>query len=163
MRITAATIKRKVDVLTENSSVMPATIADELGTTEKEVVKHLPGNISTEAKCSEIETMWNAMTFWKKVTAIISNSVITAEVKRKLSKGITAQGYFSLFDNDAPLNGHIETDRIDSIFFVSKPFLTLRLTVFSSIQKRAKRYFQFTWEEMINSISLLRFLRVKRN
>ncbi len=111
--------------INRDESTMPATIADDLGITERDVVRHLPNSMSVEVSGTEFECIWKAMTEWEKVTALVSNSGIIAEIKGKLSKGTSARGYFNLFDSDAPLNGHIKADVIESIFFVSKPFMKI--------------------------------------
>ncbi len=125
MAITKEIITKIQEKINENESTMPAVIADELGVTERDVVRHLPNSMSFEVSGSEFENVWKAMTEWEKVTALVSNAGIIAEIKGKLSKGSSSRGYFNLFDKDAPLNGHIKADAIESIFFVSKPFMKL--------------------------------------
>ncbi len=125
MSISAEIISKIHASINENESIMPGTIADELNITERDVVRHLPNNMSTEIKGSEFESVWKEMTKWEKVTALVSNDGIIAEIKGKLSDGKSARGYFNLMDDTAPLNGHIKADAIESIFFVSKPFMNI--------------------------------------
>ncbi len=104
----------------EKPGALPASVAAEFGITERDVVRHLPDGMSVEAPGRDFKNIWETMLSWGKVTSIVTNTAMIAEVKGSLSSGKEAQGYFNLFDSEAPLNGHIRADRIESIFFVSK-------------------------------------------
>lgn len=125
MKITKRIQNSIAKIIEEKPETMSSTIADDLGITERDVIKHLPNNMSTETSGNQFELIWESMTEWESVTVVVRNTVIIAEVKGKLSKGSTAQGYLNLFDSDAPLNGHIKVDLIDSIYFVSKKIMNL--------------------------------------
>jgi oxygen-independent coproporphyrinogen-3 oxidase len=103
-----------------NPGAFPASIARDLGIPERDVVRYLPEGMSREVPGREFEAIWEVMATWERVTVIVTNDGMIAEVPGKLSSGSTAQGYFNLSDEDAPLHGHIRAELIDSIFFVSK-------------------------------------------
>jgi len=123
--VTMEVVEKIAKIIAEKPETMTSTIATDLGITERDVVKHLPDGMSIEVDVNQFESIWEAMSDWASVTVIIRNSGIIAEIKGKLSKGSKASGYFNLFDRNAPLNGHISIDSIDSIFFVSKKFMGL--------------------------------------
>lgn len=125
VKITEEIISRIAKTIAEKPDTIPSTIADDLGITERDVIKYLPRSMSIETRGNQFEFIWETMTEWESVTVIVRNTGIIAEIKGKLSKGSTAQGYFNLLDSDAPLNGHIKSDSIDSIYFVSKRFMNL--------------------------------------
>lgn len=125
MSITDDKIKKIHSIIRDNPSKMTSSIAEELQIPEGDVVKYLPDNMSIFVEPDKFEEIWETMTTWEKVTSIVTNSGIIAEMSGKLSRGKKSHGYFNLFDKDAPLNGHIKSDSISSIYLVSKPFMKL--------------------------------------
>jgi hypothetical protein len=80
--------KRVKEIFAENPSQMPSSVAKELGVSELEVIKNLPGEMAVSAPAADFEQIWMNMTQWNSVTAIVQNSGIIAEIKGKLSTGV---------------------------------------------------------------------------
>lgn len=72
---------------------------------------------------TEFENVWNALSDMGKMTVIVANSGCIFEVSTSLSKGKNAQGYYNLFGGDQPLHGHIKSENITKIGFISIPFM----------------------------------------
>ncbi|MGE4506278.1 MAG: heme utilization cystosolic carrier protein HutX [Desulfovibrionaceae bacterium] len=111
--------------ISENPSLMPMALADELNLPEAEVVRCLPEEMRVEAPASEFEAIWEAMTGWEKVTFIARNPGAVVEVSCRLPKGRHGHGMFNLMERGNPLGGHLFADRIGSIWLVSKPFFNM--------------------------------------
>lgn len=109
----------------ENPSVMPRTLAEELGVSEAEVVRALPEDMRVEAPAGDFEAIWDAMCGWEKVTFIAVNPGIIVEVPCKLPKGRPGHGMFNLMDKASPLGGHIFARKVAQVWLVSKPFFGL--------------------------------------
>ena len=101
------------------------TLADELDLPEAEVMRCLPEEMRTEANVEDFLEIWDAMTGWEKVTFIVRNAGAVVEVCGRLPKGSHGHGMFNLMDRSNPLGGHLFTDRLGSIWLVSKPFFKL--------------------------------------
>ncbi len=104
---------------------MTDALARELGLSEAEVIRALPNEMRVEAPTSDFETIWQDMTNWEKVTFIVRNAGAVVEISGTLPGGSFAHGMFNLMDRSNPLRGHLMTDRLGSIFLVSKPFFKL--------------------------------------
>ena len=106
-----------------NETGMPALAAAKFGVSELEVYKNLPEDSVVFADMSHFHRIWEEMTTWEEVLFFTANSGMVMEVPGKLSSGKERQGFFNLFDRDAPVHGHIMVNNLDSIAFVSHPFM----------------------------------------
>jgi len=109
----------------ENPSVMPRSLAEELGVSEAEVIRSLPEDMRVEAPAEHFEAIWEEMRGWEKVTFIAVNPGIIVEVPCRLPKGRFGHGMFNLMDQDSPLGGHVLAHKVAQVWLVSKPFFGL--------------------------------------
>lgn len=111
--------------VSENPSVMPRGLAQELGVSEAEIIRCLPGDMRLEVPARDFEALWEEMTGWEKVTFIAVCPGGIVEVAGRLPKGRFGHGMFNLMEKGNPLGGHLFADRVAQIWLVSKPFFGL--------------------------------------
>ncbi|MFT4300679.1 MAG: heme utilization cystosolic carrier protein HutX [Desulfovibrio sp.] len=112
-------VRQKV---TENPSVMLMSLAKELGRPEAEVVAALPEEMRVHASKNDFGAIWAAMTGWESSTFITIGCGGVVEVEGKLPQGNFMHGMFNLTDRQCPLGGHLFINKLEHIWFVSKPF-----------------------------------------
>lgn len=106
----------------ENPSVMLMSLAKELGRSEVEAVAALPEEMRVRASKNDFEAIWTTMTNWESCTFITISCGGVVEVEGKLPQGNVMHGMFNLTDKQCPLGGHLFVNRLEHIWFVSKPF-----------------------------------------
>ncbi len=102
---------------------MPAMAAMKFGVSEKEVYENLPEGTVKFVDISNFKEIWEEMASWEKVQFLSVNSGLVMEVPGRLSRGKEGHGMFNLSDRDAPVHGHVIVDNLDSLAFVSIPFM----------------------------------------
>lgn len=108
--------------IAENPSVMLMSLAKELGRPEVEVVAALPEEMRMRASKNDFEAIWATMTDWESCTFITVGCGGVVEVEGKLPQGKFMHGMFNLTARECPLGGHLFVNRLEHIWFVSKPF-----------------------------------------
>lgn len=106
----------------ENPSVMLMTLAVELGRPEGDLVAALPEDMRVQGRKEDFAAIWGAMTQWEKCTFLAVNNGCVVEVEGRLPKGTFGHGMFNLAHGENALSGHIFADRVEKVWFVSKPF-----------------------------------------
>ena len=106
----------------ENPSVMLMNLAVELGRPEAELVAALPEEMRKQGRKDAFEAIWNAMTEWERSTFLAVNCGCVVEVEGKLPKGKFGHGMFNLDHGENALGGPLLVNKLESVWFVSKPF-----------------------------------------
>lgn len=109
----------------EQPSVMPRSLAQELNTTEGNIIAALPSHMRIEVPSSDFVSIWEEMTTWAKVTFLAENVASILEIAGVLPKGKLFHGMYNLMDKNYPLGGHLLIEKIAKIWLVSKPAFKL--------------------------------------
>ncbi len=119
----SAEIKKQVtDYLEKEVHTPVSQMCEELSLTEAQVTFALPAEMVTAAKGELAETILAVLPSWGKVTTIVNSGGSVFEVKADFPKGKVMHGFYNLMGRDGQLHGHLRTDLITDIAFVSKPF-----------------------------------------
>lgn len=110
--------------ITEKKPFMIGQIANEFEINSLEAAKHLPDGMASFAPQEEFESIWKELVSWEKCTFIVQHMGSVFEIVGKLNKGSFGRGYFNLNGSEA-IHGHLKVDDIDSICFMSMPFMGL--------------------------------------
>lgn len=116
--------ERVKQILAERKMVMLSTIAEECSITELEAARALPDEMRAFCAGSQFKEVWERMGQWPKATFIMTHCGNVLEVRGKIPSGKESNGYFNL-DHDAPLSGHLRSDLVTDICFLSLPFMGL--------------------------------------
>lgn len=107
----------------KNPSMMLHEMAQKLHVSEADIA-YYSEDTRVFTTPDNFDTIWNAMITWEKVTYIVVTKNVITEVHCKLPAGKYGHGFFNPM-GDSPLGGHIRTDAIGAICFLSKPFFGL--------------------------------------
>lgn len=97
--------------------------AQELGVPERDVLRQVENGAVTEFGGEHFDEVMNAVSGWGAITLIVNNTAAIIEVTATIPHGNRSNGFFNLHEQGNPLGGHIRPEQIDSIFFVSRPFM----------------------------------------
>lgn len=110
--------------LQEKKPIMLGHLAASHKVSELEVARALPEEMRAFAPASALESVWDELTGWARATFIMQHLGSVLEVKSRIPAGKHMHGYFNLM-GEAPLNGHLKTDDLEAICFLSMPFMGL--------------------------------------
>ena len=119
------TLKQKIaQLLDENPNAITLEIAAQLEKPEGEVLLNLPDEFVKIFPAERAEEIFQTISHWGTFTTIIEKAGSIFEIKDRFPSGVTARGYYNLNmkDDEGALHGHIKTDTIGHIAFVSIPF-----------------------------------------
>lgn len=93
-------------------------VADGLNISQKDVLLNLPNEVATVANGDEFDKIIKELESWGEVLIIKVTPSFVLEIKSKIPKGSYSRGYYN-FAHNAPLSGHLKTDDIKHIVFLS--------------------------------------------
>lgn len=114
--------KKVKEMLDNNESQLPSSMAEDLQVTEAEVVLAFPSEMMTHVAAEHTQTLLSEIAQLGPVTTIIHSHGSIFEVKADFPKGKSAHGYYNLIGKSGQLNGHLRLDLVSNIALVSKPF-----------------------------------------
>ncbi len=118
-------LQEKVATLVEGKKIHTlGHIAQECGVSELEIAQAMPEGMCTVAKLQDFSELWAELATWPVATFIMTHAGNVIEIKGQLPKGKLGHGYFNL-GHGLPLSGHLYPESIDSIGFLSLPFMGL--------------------------------------
>lgn len=94
-------------------------IANTLHVNKKEVILNLPKEIATVANGDKFDEIINDITSWGEVLFVKVTPSFVIEFKTKIPQGKHGHGYYNFDMSKAPLGGHLKSDDIDTILFLS--------------------------------------------
>lgn len=97
--------------------------AQELGVPERDVLRQVENGAVTEVAGQHFSTVMEKAAQWGALTLIVANNTAIIEVGVTIPRGSYTGTFYNLHEAGNPLGGHIRPDRVDSIFFVSRPFM----------------------------------------
>ncbi|BBQ54435.1 heme utilization cystosolic carrier protein HutX [Aeromonas jandaei] len=115
--------QRIQEMLDQDPSVHPSTIATQLAVSEWEVVRQLPEELVTLLPADCTQALLEDLADWGSVTTIVESEGSIFEVKAPFPKGKDARGYYNLMGRDGELHGHLKLDNVVGIALVSKLFM----------------------------------------
>ena len=117
--------KKKIqELMNAKKPVTLGLIAKELGCTDLEAAQALPSEICSFIKdISSFDVLWAQMSQWEKVTLFIIHEGHVFEIQSKLSAGKRGMGYYNILSKDAVIGGHLNADSLETIAFISMPFM----------------------------------------
>ncbi|MBZ0157837.1 MAG: heme utilization cystosolic carrier protein HutX [Alphaproteobacteria bacterium] len=119
-------VREKVAEMAAGSpSKSTGAIAAELGVSERDVMKNLPGDMVREVSREHFDAIVDEVSTWGTMTVIVQNESTILEVKASFPKGTYGHGYFNLKSDGTPVGGHIRASELAEIFFVSRPYMGL--------------------------------------
>jgi putative heme utilization carrier protein HutX len=110
------------EMLDNNASQLPSSMAEELNVSEGAVVLAFPNEIMTRVSGEHAQSLLTEIVQLGPVTTIIHSHGSIFEVKATFPKGKLAHGYYNLMGKEGQLDGHLRLDLITDIALVSKPF-----------------------------------------
>ncbi len=116
--------QRLMTMLEERKPVVLKGLAAECGVSELCVAHALPNEMRAFAPKEAFDAVWDGLTTWDSATFLVQHGGSVVEIKGRIPKGKHAGGYFNLVGG-APLGGHICSERVASICFLSMPFMGL--------------------------------------
>jgi putative hemin transport protein len=118
--ISAADLKEKVRAaMAGNPRAMTPFVAQQLGVPEREVVRHLPDNRSTELDAARAQDLIKAFEALGKVHVIVNNGSVVLEAFGQFG-GFSLTGPFFNVQTDS-LDMHISHGKLATVFAVVKP------------------------------------------
>ncbi len=118
-------LQEKVASLIEGKKIHTlGHLAQECGVSEIEIAQALPEGMCKVAKLQDFSALWEELSTWPVATFIMTHAGNVIEIKGQLPKGKLGHGYFNL-GHGLPLSGHLYPESIDSIGFLSLPFMGL--------------------------------------
>jgi len=119
-------IKEKVmEMVSKNPSQSTGAMAKELEISEMDVIRNLPEDMVKEVSKDRFDEIIAEVSTWGVLTVIVQNESTILEVKAPFPVGTYGHGFYNLQSKDTPVGGHIRTDDLSAVFFVSKPFMGL--------------------------------------
>lgn len=97
--------------------------AQEMGLPERDVLRQVENGAVTEVSGTNFDEVMSDVSKWGDITLIVNNAAAIIEVTASVPRGSRSNGFFNLHEKENPLGGHIRPEQIDSIFFVSRPFM----------------------------------------
>ena len=111
------------DYLTRHPSKPVVLAAQDMGVPERDVLREVESGVVTEVSGQHFDEVMNAVATWGDITLIVNNTAAIIEVTASIPQGSRGNGFFNLHEKGNPLGGHLRPEQIDSIFFVSRPFM----------------------------------------
>lgn len=96
------------------------SIAERFSVSLQTVIQHLPGH--TLVSGTYFDKIWQQITTWGTVTALIHNADIVFEFKGDLPAGSYGRGYFN-FHGEQGFGGHIKADHCQHIAFIERQLI----------------------------------------
>ncbi len=91
-------------------------MAQELGVSEKEIIRCLPGDMVKEVSKDRFDEIIAEVSGWGIVTVIVQNESTILKVKAPFPVGTYGHGYYNLKSKDSPIGGNIKVDDLSAIF-----------------------------------------------
>jgi len=110
------------EILEKDPGTLPLELATQLGTTELQIIHHLPEDMATELSADQFEIILQDVKKWGSVTTIVESSGCIFEIKCPFPDGSSKFGYYNLNSEGNPFQGHLKADSINAIALISKPF-----------------------------------------
>ncbi|MGL4794731.1 MAG: ChuX/HutX family heme-like substrate-binding protein, partial [Aeromonas jandaei] len=88
--------QRIQEMLEQDPSAHPSTIATQLAVSEWEVVRQLPAELVTLLPAERAQALLDDLADWGPVTTIVESEGSIFEVKAPFPKGKDARGYYNL-------------------------------------------------------------------
>lgn len=111
------------ELLQQEPTLLPAAMAERLGTSELEIVRALPNEMAVIVEGGLAQSILESLVDFGPVTTIVHAFGSIFEVKAPFPKGKTARGYYNLMGKSGELHGHLKLDNVAAIALVSKPFM----------------------------------------
>lgn len=111
-----------IALITQQPTLLPAAMAEQLNVSEFEVVASLPQEMVTLLPGEKAQLMLEQLVGFGSVTTIVHSFGSIFEVKAPFPPGKVAQGYYNLIAKEGQFHGHLKLDNIKDIALVSKPF-----------------------------------------
>ena len=111
-------------LLAEKKMVMLDTLAQTCGVSELQAAEALPQPMRAFAAAADFDAIWADLTAWESATFIMRHGGSVVEIKGQIPAGKHGGGYFNL-DHGCPLGGHICSNNIAHMAFLSLPFMGL--------------------------------------
>nr|WP_228767288.1 heme utilization cystosolic carrier protein HutX [Vibrio hibernica] len=108
--------------ITEDPSLLPASIAQQLNISELEVVLSLPKEMAVIISGSHAQSILEQLVGWGPMTSIVHSSGSIFEVKAPFPKGKVAHGYYNLMGREGELHGHLKLESMSKVALISKLF-----------------------------------------
>lgn len=119
------TLRPQVEkMLTTQKMVMLDTIARQFAVSELCAARALPENMRAFAPGTAFDDVWQGLTQWPCATFIMRHGRSVVEIKGRIPGGKHGGGYFNL-EHGLALSGHICSDEVAHICFLSLPFMGL--------------------------------------
>jgi len=115
--------QRILSAAREDPNFMLHEMASQLGVSEGAIAAALPEDMCTVVAGGVFEEIWEAMTAWEKMTLVVPNPGGIFEIKGRLPNGRHGNGFFNIGEPGHPIGGHLRSERIMAIAFLSKPFM----------------------------------------
>lgn len=112
--------------LTASFPVTLSSLAKALGTTPREAAQKLPADMArfvTGNANERFDDLWARLAEWGKVTLFVIHDGHVFEIEGKLHTGKRMHGYYNILSRHATIGGHLRCDSIDSIAFLTLPFM----------------------------------------
>lgn len=159
-------IKEKVkEMALKNPSQSTAAMAKELETSEMNVISNLPEDMVKEVSKGRFDEIIAEVSTWGTLTVIVQNESTILEVKAPFPAGTYGHGYYNLKSKETAIGGHIKSDDLEAIFFVSKPFMGLESHSIQFFNKNGNAMFKLFLgrddNRQINQEQLEKFINLK--
>lgn len=112
------------EALQQKKIITLSGLSQEFGVSEKEIAEVLPYDLCHLVSGEHFNTVWENLAAWEKATFIIQHCDHVIEIKCTIPLGKYGHGYYNLMGEN-PLGGHIKSDSIQHIAFLSIPFMGL--------------------------------------
>jgi hypothetical protein len=99
----------------------PATVAEELGITEMELLMNMP-DMAVAVSKDEFDNIITEVSKWGNILVVVQNESTILEIESSFPMGYCAHGYYNFRDQNT-LGGHIKIADLSAIFFVDRPFM----------------------------------------
>jgi putative heme utilization carrier protein HutX len=108
--------------LAEKKPLVLSMLAEEAEMSEYDLARELPAEICVLAPGEEFERVWEELVSWPSALFFVNCPGAFIEISGPVPAGSRAMGFFNLREG-SPLSGHIKTEEIKAIGFVSLPFM----------------------------------------
>ena len=110
-----------IELLSSQSQLMPAQIAEQLGVSEWQVVEQL-GQQKAILPLTQLDELMTQLPEYGPMTTIINIDGNIFEFKGPFPKGKYGHGYYNIYSKGEGLHGHLKLTDISAIALVSRPF-----------------------------------------
>ena len=114
----------RVEIDANPDGVLEA-VAEKHGLTMRDMLELLPTGQATRIGGARFEDVWRELASWGDILFLLHNQHGVFEIKTSLPQGEFGRGYFNIH-GEAPLGGHLRTERCSSVWFVDRPFFGRR-------------------------------------